>query len=233
VLDDVDRSLGSFLGQRLAEEKVTISFDAPTADWVERRTGPTIDLFLHDVREDLTARTADWDDVRGADGRILGRQPPPRRYLLSYLVSAWADDAVAEHRLLGLILEAVLERESIPPELLEGRLAHQEMPVMLQAAVRDLPTPEAFDIWSSLGTPLRSSLGLLVAAPLVPELSTELAPLAERLDLGIAKEDPETIAPKAGGRRRPSQAAGDGDGGGPVPVGRVVKRWEGIRITEK
>ena len=105
---------------------------------------------------------------------------------------------------------------------------------MLQAAVRDLPTPEAFDIWSSLGTPLRSSLGLLVAAPLVPELSTELAPLAERLDLGIAKEDPETIRPRAGGRR-PSPGANGGDGadGGPVPVGRIVKRWEGIRITEK
>ena len=222
MLDDVDRSLASFLEGRLAQEKVTISFEAPTADWAERvaRAGPTVDLFLHDVREDLTARTADWDDVRGPDGRVLGRQPSPRRYLLSYLVSVWAGDAVAEHRLLGMVLEAVLERELIPPELLQGRLAEQEMPVMLQVAVRDIPTPEAFDIWSSLGTPLRSSLGLLVAAPMVPALWTDLARPAERLDLGVARETPETLRDAA------SRAAG------PVPAGRIVKRWEGIRITE-
>ena len=243
MLDDVDRSLAALLGSRLEAEKVEVIFDAPTADWTgsgDRKR--VVDLFLHDVREDLTARTADWDDVRGDDGRVLGRQSPPRRYLLSYLVSAWTGDPLEDHRLLGLVLETVLERESIPAELLQGRLRDQGLPVMLQVAVRDLPTPEAFDLWGALGAPLRSSLSLLVAAPLLPQLSTELAPPAERLDLGVRKQDGDRK--RAGGTASGADLdgrAGDGAGGAagagagrePVPVGRIVKRWEGIRITEK
>jgi hypothetical protein len=226
VLADVDRSLDALLAQRLGPEKVSVAFGAPTPEWAARQKGTVIDLFLHDVREDLTARTGDWDDVRDGDGRVIGRQPPPRRYLLSYLVSAWAADPLDEHRVLGLVLETALEQESIPPELLQGRLADQELPVLLQVAVTDVPGPEPFDLWSSIGTPLRTSLRLLVVAPMVPDLSTELAPPAERIDLGMSKQEGSAAA--ARGAMRGADGAAQ-----PVPVGRVVKRWSGIRLTEK
>jgi hypothetical protein len=225
VIDDVDRSLRALLGAHVGGADV--AFDAPTPEWAAGVAGakrPVLSLFLHAVDEDVAVRRADWDDVREADGRVVGRQPPLRRYRLSYLVSAWAGDPVEEHALLGRVLEVALVAEVVPLEHLHGRLAEQELPVVLEAAVRlpDVPAPPPHDLWSALGMPMRASLDLRVAAPLLPALSTDLAPAAERLDLGIAKVDAAGVG------------AGAGDGGaGPEPVGRVVKRWTGIRLTER
>ena len=42
------------------------------------------------------------------------------------------------------------------------------------------------DVWSSLGQPVRASLTLVVTAPLLPTLVTDLAAPAESLDIGLA-----------------------------------------------
>ena len=130
---------------------------------------PAVNLWLFDVREDAQGRQGDVRDIRDASGRVVARQPPIRKYELSYLVSAWADDAATEHRLLGAVLASAPDRDYLPPDILRGELIEWEMPV----AVRIAP-PERiaghWDLWGALGVAPRSSVDLRVTAPFVPEL---------------------------------------------------------------
>ena len=52
-------------------------FEAPTKDWVARRSGPAVDLYLYDIREDLQRRVPAWEDVR--DTRAPSRAAASRR----------------------------------------------------------------------------------------------------------------------------------------------------------
>jgi hypothetical protein len=67
--------------------------------------------------------------------------------------------------LLSSLLYAFLRHDTLPPELLIGRLAEIGLPVELSVA---LPPPEdrSFaDVWSALGGELKPSLDIVVSAP--------------------------------------------------------------------
>ena len=119
---------------------VEISFEAPTREWGTKRNVPTLDLYLYDVREDLSRREVQWADVRDATGRVVGRRPPPRRYRLSYLVTAWTQRPEDEHRLLSACLGTFLRHETLPPSELTGALVEQPIPVELDVALPPGPT---------------------------------------------------------------------------------------------
>ena len=107
MIHDVDQLLEKLVKRdALNGSHVELVFDAPTKDWVARRNGPTVDLYLYDIREDLQRRVPAWEDVRGVDGKVAARQPPPRRFKLSYLVTAWTQRPEDEHRLLSALLSA-------------------------------------------------------------------------------------------------------------------------------
>ena len=57
VLYDVDESIRELLRAQcgLANE-IEVVFDAPTRDWAARRSGPAVDVFLYDIRENLERR---------------------------------------------------------------------------------------------------------------------------------------------------------------------------------
>lgn len=68
-----------------------LRFDAPDSRWGERPSGPLmVDVFLHGIQQDSAGRSSTWSDVRDADGRVIGRQPPVRHFRLTYLLTAWA-----------------------------------------------------------------------------------------------------------------------------------------------
>ena len=101
MIQDVDESLRALVKRdALSGSKADVAFDAPNKDWSSRRNTPTVDLYLYDIREDVEQREIMWEDVRGADGMIVERRPPPRRFKLSYLVTAWTQRPEDEHRLL-------------------------------------------------------------------------------------------------------------------------------------
>ena len=65
VIHDVDQLLEKLVRRdALNGSSVDLVFDAPTKDWVARRSGPTVDLYLYDIREDLQRRVPAWEDVR-------------------------------------------------------------------------------------------------------------------------------------------------------------------------
>jgi hypothetical protein len=90
VIHEADAALRSYLSGWLpGGTKQAISFEAPTEEWVKSVKGPTLDLFLYDVAENLEARAGDWGELRDETGMLVALQPPVRRYDLTYVVSAW------------------------------------------------------------------------------------------------------------------------------------------------
>lgn len=228
MLHDVDEALSVLLTTALAAqgaEGVVLSFQSPaTLDGALGGTGdgradraPALALFLYDIRENLAGRGADFRHIRDQDNRVAVRQLAPRRYELSYLVTAYAATATDEHRLLGLVLATCAELEAVPPCYLGGKLAGGP-PAGLRVAA---PTAAAapWDLWRALGIAPRACLDLLVMATLIPEATLELAPPAEHLVLdsgaGISQHT-------AGATRAPK-----------ADVAREARRWTTTRVRER
>jgi hypothetical protein len=259
VLNDVDQSLRSLIQAAVAEagdggEPPLVSFEPPTPEWADAQDGPVINLFLYDVREDLDGQTSDDVDVRGDDGKVIGRQRPPRKYQLSYLASAWCGDAEAEHTLLAAILATVPDEPGIPDEHLSGRLVDQGLPVRIKVGM-PVTRANTWDLWSALGTSPRTAVDIMVTAPLVPELRTDLAPPAVKFELGVTKEPPGALGaegeieppasaepgteeepetpPKGAKDRRSGRKKTDQEPSTPELEARPGKRWTTFRVREQ
>jgi hypothetical protein len=167
VIHEVDSALRALIERETGIRDVEVVFDAPTRDWAGRRTVPTIDVYLYDIREDLRRRERGvLNEYNDDETRIIGRHLPPRHFKLSYLVTAWTQRPEDEHRLLSALLSAFLKFDALPAELLDGPLADLHLPVPLTVG---LPPPEDrgfADVWSALGGELKPSIDVVVSAPI-------------------------------------------------------------------
>src|SRR5213078_1320796 len=177
MIQDVDESLRALVKRdALNGSKADVAFDAPTKEWSSRRNTPTVDLYLYDIREDLELREVMWENIRGESGVVSERRPPPRRFKLSYLVTAWTQRPEDEHRLLSALLSCFLRHPTMPTDALAGALAQARMPILLNIA---LPPPQdrsISDVWSALGGELKPSLDLIVTAPMDANAPIAAAP---------------------------------------------------------
>lgn len=221
MIQEVDESLRALVKREaLNGSKAEVAFDAPTKEWASRRNAPAVDLYLYDIREDLERREVMLQDVRGADGFVASRRPPPRRFKLSYMVTAWTQRPEDEHRLLSSLLACFLSHQEMPEELLVGSLAQLGDVVLLSIA---LPPPQdrsISDVWSALGGELKPSLDLVVNAP-VP-LNVEFAagpPVLEEPRFTFVRPDGEAepSAPAAAARAGKGKRAAAGPSGAPAP----------------
>ncbi len=166
MIHEVDAALRALIDRETGIRDVEVVFDAPTREWAGRRTVPTIDVYLYDIREDLRRRERGVLNEYNADqSQIVGRHLPPRHFKLSYLVTAWTQRPEDEHRLLSALLGAFLRYDALPADLLSGPLAEIGLPVPLTVG---LPPPEDrgfADVWSALGGELKPSIDVVVSAP--------------------------------------------------------------------
>ena len=166
VIQEIDQALRALIrAEAFADRDVDVVFDAPTKEWASRRTSPTVDVYLYDIREDLRRRERGLRNEYDENERVVARSLPPRHFKLSYLVTAWTQRPEDEHRLLSSLLACFLRFDAIPEELLSGNLPDLGLPVPMSIA---LPPPEdrSFaDVWSALGGELKPSLDLVVVAP--------------------------------------------------------------------
>src|SRR5438874_12103140 len=234
MIQDVDESLRALVKRdALNGSKADVAFDAPTREWSSRRNTPTVDLYLYDIREDLEQREVMWEEVRDDSGFVKERRPPPRRFKLSYLVTAWTQRPEDEHRLLSSLLACFLRHPSMPPDALSGTLAEGRQPISLNIA---LPPPQdrsISDVWSALGGELKASLDLVVNAPFEIKLAMPAGPpVLEEPRFSFAgpdgeSEDATTPAARGGRARRGAAAAesakpvGAPGPGGPKASGRL------------
>lgn len=221
MIHDVDESLGALVRRdALNGSQVEVAFDAPNKDWVARRNAPTVDIYLYDIREDLLRREVAYERVRDSSGIVTEHRPPPRRYRLAYLVTAWTQRPEDEHRLLSALLASFIRNPVIPSDLLEGSLVEASVPVYLQVA---LPPPQdrsLADVWSALGGELKPSIDLIVTAPLDPNVRIDAAaPVLEQPRIRVLGEDgsAEDVAGIAAHRRR------RGRGGPLTPAERALQ----------
>ena len=171
MIPTVDQALRDLLRKRLPDgTAVLLAAPEPMR--------PAVSLTLFGLRDDPRGRSAGWDDVRDADGTLLGRRPPTRRYELSYVVRAHAADVESEHDLLGQALIALTDEDTgLGYELRLG----ESMPC-------------------ELGFEPLASFVLTVNAPYVPPIDTELAKPADEMHLGVARTV-RPPAPPVNGRR--------------------------------
>ena len=215
MIHDVDESLRALVARDALNGSgagVEVAFDAPTKDWVARRNAPVVNLYLYDIREDLSRRDTAWIDVRNDDGRVTERRLPPRRYRLSYLVTAWTSRPEDEHRLLSSLLSGFVRHEFFPPELLKGSLEGEETPILITVGLPPADERKIADTWSALGGELKPSLDVVVTAPMNIARSIEAGPpVLEAPRLALIASAPRADA--AGGRtkRQRREAAGGGE----------------------
>lgn len=166
MIHAVDAALRALIERDTGIRDVEVVFDAPTRDWAGRRTTPTVDVYLYDIREDLRLRQRGVINSYDEDGQVItGRHLPPRHFKLSYLVTAWTQRPEDEHRLLSALLATLLRFDALPEDLLEPELAELGLPVRLTIG---LPPPEDrgfADVWSALGGELKPSIDVVVVAP--------------------------------------------------------------------
>lgn len=182
MIHEVDEALAALVRREaLNGSDVEVAFDAPTRDWASRRSAPTLNVYLYDVREDMRLRSYGSVDVKNEEGRIKGRQAPPRYFKLSYLVTAWTQRPQDEHRLLSAVLACFLRHDILPADVLgSGPLAAQGLPVRTTIA---LPPPEdraISDVWSALGGELKASLDLVALVAIDPRGESGVAELVQQ-----------------------------------------------------
>jgi hypothetical protein len=174
MIQDVDETLRALVKREaLNGSQVEIAFDAPTRDWSARRNAPTINLYLYDIREDMTRRDAAMAPVRSDEGYVAGHAPIPRRYKLSYLLTAWTQRPEDEHRLLAACLGALIRYDVLAPADMHGALAEQPIPALVTVALPLGPDRSIADIWSAMGGEMKPSLDVVVTVPFV--VSREVA----------------------------------------------------------
>jgi len=231
MINDVDNCLRSVVRRdALKGSAVEVVFVAPTKEWSARRSAPALDLYLYDIREDLTRRENGLIDVLDDNGRVMERRRPPRYYKLSYLVTAWTQRPEDEHRVLSLVLSCFLRFERLPEDLLTGQLLGQKLPVAITVGLPPGEDRSFADVWSALGGELKPSLDLVVTVPVDTAWAETAAPLVlEDLKLAVvAREKTEQAAARKSSRRRKVAGVDRGPefetvvGGTPERPGRTI-----------
>ena len=172
MLADVHQLLTQLLytyGQISADE-VDVRFEMPTKDWIASLTRPTVDLYLFDVQENKELRQTTMRTTR-ADGKGYHRMPP-RRFDLSYMVSAPTTDVGDEHMLLWRVLATLMKHEHFPPDVLPESLRSADPPLRTRILGTD-EGPRLLDLWSALETPPHPALLYVVTAPLDLEIEIQ------------------------------------------------------------
>ncbi len=208
VLADIDSSIRAWLVAELSAG-TEIGFEPPgLLAGIQRRPrhAGIVNLFLYAVSENLDGVPAARVQVRDTDGRMTGTLAPDRSYHLSYLVTAWAADVAEEHELLGAVLGAHAEQDSLGTDYLRGSLHHLD--TALPVRVGWSPSGRGAELWAALGLPMRTALDLTVTAPALPSRLRHVAPPVETVELTVHSDVP-----------------------GPVAAPR--RRWERTTITER
>ncbi len=206
VLRDADRSLANWL-MRLLPQGVGLRFEPPAARWA---TDPPealfVDAFLYSIRHDERGRQSGWSDVRDAQGHVIGRQSAAQYYRLAYLVTVWSagqgqdqgsgDRVMAEHEVLGAVLDGCAHCGVLPDDCLDGALAQSGLRTVLDCAPADSPQVPS-ELWAGLGIAPRAHLDLILTAPAKPPVESDLAPPAREIVLNARQEQASAPAERA------------------------------------
>ncbi len=162
AIADLDEALRTLLRGELARHGFTgveTVFDAPSKEWSGKLTGPTVDLFLYDLREAVERSEATLSERR-ANGQAVALAPP-LRLELTYAVSVWTSSVEDEHRLLSQVLSILFSYRQLPDELLAAH-ANGGSALRVEQTSVGRPREEKADFWTSVGGAYKASIDYVV-----------------------------------------------------------------------
>ena len=178
MIHDVDETIRRLLAGELSKGPDTlvsapsqITFTGPGSSDAPSSGGATVNLYLHDVRENLALRDDSYAIVRRNADFSAGRKRAPIRLDLSYLITTHVNgDFAAEHRLLSDVLGVLLRNPAIPEQYQTGSLSAagpNALPISV-AQPDHVANADPATLWQALGGRLRPTLSLVVTATFDP-----------------------------------------------------------------
>lgn len=209
MIDELDEALRELLirDMPISNNEVDIAFDLPTRDWASRLSRPTLNLFMHDLRENNRLRTQQpyLGEVSNGASALVG--PNPVRVDVHYMVTAWANDPGDEHRLLGRTLMVLYRYRALPDELLMGQLLNQDFDIKIKVAQYDQRDIRR-DIWTMLDNEMRPIVDLTLTVAIEP-FEEWSVPLVRSTEIGFGTYDAGTGGALTGGGLEGSFAVND------------------------
>src|SRR5262245_30260345 len=215
MFQDLDKTIEKILDDEgaPAELKATqVSFITPDKNFT--LAGPTVNLFLYEVKENRELR--DPTPIIEKIGSVFIRKEPPLRVDCSYIVTAWSNATgevrvAEEHLLLAQALLWLTRFPTIPANKLQGSLANQLYPPPTMVAQMD-PNKNAGDFWFALGIPPRPAFYLVVTISMDLNLTIE-GPLvttrSTNIETGLGTDEEQWV--QIGGRVAAAGGAGIAD----------------------
>jgi hypothetical protein len=199
MIQDVDETLRrllvgelSKLPETLISDPSQITFDPPSVAEGASNAKPRLNLYLHDVRENLQMRDDSWALVRKQKEGIAGRKRPPVRLDLSYIITAYAGgDAAKEHTMLSDALAVFLRAPFAPVECLAGSLQGRGPESVLVQVVQpdDVAHSDPHNLWRVLGGHIRPAITVVVTTEFDP-FETKWTRVVREAVLGIGQGVP-------------------------------------------
>ncbi|MHB0937054.1 MAG: Pvc16 family protein [Armatimonadota bacterium] len=180
MIHDVDETIRQLLVGELAKipergalSDLKILFDTPAAAGAGKTASSrTVNMYLHDIRENLKRRDEFFRVNRHPeDKNLAGRSRAPINLDLAYLVSTEAQSGAADaHQLLSDVLGVLLRCDDVPAEYYQGSLVSQDPgAVTLTVATADHPAhADLTALWRSLGLPVRPAITLVASIKFNP-----------------------------------------------------------------
>ena len=170
MFDDIDEALRRLLIEEIPvrNNEIEIAFDQPRREWSARLNRPTLNIFLHDVRENAQLRQSHIQRQQmHPERQQTALRRPEIRVDLHYMITAWASEPEDEHRLLARTLVAFLRHRELPLAFLPASLRNQPRPVAVSVAQYDT-TFNPPDLWGVMDNELRPCLNCLVTLTIDP-----------------------------------------------------------------
>jgi hypothetical protein len=168
MIEDVDETLRKLLIREMPIKngEIDITFDQPTREWSARLNRPTLNIFMHNLQENVQLRHRPGWVVSHDNGQAT-KTRAPLRVDLQYMITAWATEPEDEHRLLARALMALARYILLPEDLLSTNLQNQPFPVPIEIA-QPGDLQNAADIWSVMDNELRPAIPCNITIALDP-----------------------------------------------------------------
>ncbi|WP_148234983.1 DUF4255 domain-containing protein [Deinococcus maricopensis] len=196
MISDVQDALKALLYREanLPADALDIRFATPTSAWVSGLTRPTVNFFLHDIRENTALRRMEHQMVleRNAAVETLA----PRRMDLRYVVMVFFKSQVDEFgrnewNVLWRVLAALMRHDTWPEGDVPANLRALDTDVLGQVAQPDANRPS--EVFSGLGLTMRPHLTYTLTVPLDLAV-TRHAPLVLERDMRLFQSGDDTPA---------------------------------------
>src|SRR3954470_1170088 len=163
MLADLDETLRVLLKRELGRhgfDGVEIAFDAPARDWSSQLSGPTVNLFLYDLRESHEFRPTEWRTDRSNGSHREVR--PPMMMECSYAVTAWTQAVEDEHRLLSQVLAVMFAFPALPADAMPSRLQGLAERYPISGRIAQPKADGKADFWNAVGGQYKASLDFVL-----------------------------------------------------------------------